>query len=58
MSIFFEVYKDKSKTLQPWRFRAKSSNGETMFTSEGYFSKWNAKRAIKRLNKDAEIRER
>ena len=34
--------------LQPWFVRLVSSNGQTLAISEGYFSKWNAKRAARK----------
>lgn len=38
----------KGRGLQPWRFRLVGANGEAMSQSEGYVSKWNAKRAARR----------
>jgi uncharacterized protein YegP (UPF0339 family) len=37
------------KGLKNWRVRLVSGNGKTLATSEGYFSKWNATRAAKRM---------
>lgn len=34
---------------QPWYVRLVSVNGQTLTISEGYFSKWNAKRAARRM---------
>ena len=41
-----EIFKGKGK-VQPWHIRLVGMNGETLALSEGYFSKWNAKRAAK-----------
>jgi uncharacterized protein YegP (UPF0339 family) len=35
--------------VHPWYVRLVSSNGQILATSEGYFSKWNAQRAAKRM---------
>jgi uncharacterized protein YegP (UPF0339 family) len=45
----FEVYKDKSGEF---RFRFKASNGETMFSSEGYKAKASALGAIESIKKN------
>ena len=39
----FELYKDKAGE---YRFRFRASNGEVMFSSEGYKQKASAKKAI------------
>lgn len=39
----------KGKGLQPWYLRMVATNGEILFFSEGYYSKFNAKRAAKKL---------
>ena len=41
---------------QRWRFRVVSSNGQIVAASEGYYSKWNAKRAAKKLHPGLAIR--
>ena len=46
----FEVYKDKAGEF---RFRFKASNGETMFSSEGYKAKASALNAIESIKKNA-----
>ncbi|KRB51705.1 hypothetical protein ASE04_09185 [Rhizobium sp. Root708] len=46
----FEVYKDKAGEF---RFRFKASNGETMFSSEGYKAKASALSAIESIKKNA-----
>ncbi len=46
----FEIYKD---TKGEFRFRFKASNGETMFTSEGYKQKASAVAAIESIKKNA-----
>ena len=38
----------KGKGLQPWFLRLVGANGKVLSVSEGYFSKWNAKRAAKK----------
>jgi uncharacterized protein YegP (UPF0339 family) len=35
----------KGNGLQPWYLRLRGANGAVLAVSEGYFSKWNAKRA-------------
>lgn len=45
----FEVYKDKAGEF---RFRFKASNGETMFSSEGYKAKASALSAIESIKKN------
>ncbi len=45
----FEVYKDKAGE---YRFRFKASNGETMFSSEGYKAKASALGAIESIKKN------
>ncbi|MDE1158491.1 MAG: YegP family protein [Neorhizobium sp.] len=44
----FEIYKDKAGEF---RFRFKASNGETMFSSEGYKAKASAVSAIESIKK-------
>ncbi|PDS38683.1 DUF1508 domain-containing protein [Rhizobium anhuiense] len=46
----FEVYKDKAGEF---RFRFKASNGEAMFSSEGYKAKESAVNAIESIKKNA-----
>jgi len=41
---------------QPWFVRLVSPNGATLSISEGYYSKWNAKRAANRMFAGLEIR--
>ena len=38
----------KGNGIQPWYLRLVGSNGTTLAVSEGYFSKWNAKRAARK----------
>ena len=38
----------KGKGVQPWYLRVVSDNGQVLSVSEGYFSKWNAKRAARK----------
>jgi uncharacterized protein YegP (UPF0339 family) len=49
MAYKFEIYKDRKGEF---RVRFKASNGETMFSTEGYSSKVSAKNAIKSLLKN------
>lgn len=44
--MYVEIFKGKG--LQPWRFRLVGANGEPVASSEGYVSKWNAKRAARK----------
>ncbi|QTK79939.1 YegP family protein [Agrobacterium tumefaciens] len=46
----FEIYQDKAGE---YRFRFKASNGETMFSSEGYKAKASAVHAIESIKKNA-----
>lgn len=46
----FEVYKDKAGQF---RFRFRASNGEVMFSSEGYAAKASALSAIESIKKNA-----
>jgi len=46
----FEVYKDSKGEF---RFRFKASNGESMFSSEGYKAKASAMSAIESIKKNA-----
>jgi uncharacterized protein YegP (UPF0339 family) len=50
MAYTFQIYKDKAGEF---RFRFKASNGETMFSSEGYKSKSSATSAIESIKKNA-----
>lgn len=45
----------KGEGRQPWYVRAVSRNGQTLTISEGYVSKWGAKRAARRMFPDTEI---
>lgn len=46
----FEIYKDKAGE---YRFRFKASNGQSMFSSEGYSAKASAMAAIESIKKNA-----
>lgn len=39
----------KGRGLQPWRFRLVGANGEIISQSEGYLTKWNAKRGARKI---------
>ena len=49
MAYAFEIYKDKKGEF---RVRFKASNGETMFSTEGYSSKASAQNAIDSIKKN------
>lgn len=55
MSNVVQIYKGKG--LKNWRVRLVADNGRILSISEGYFSKWNAKRAAKRMYPECAIRE-
>lgn len=38
----------KHKGRQPWRLHLMADNGEELATSEGYYSRFNARRAAKK----------
>ncbi len=38
----------KGKGLQPWYLRLVGANNKTLVVSEGYLTKWNAKRAARK----------
>ncbi|UOK69741.1 YegP family protein [Ancylobacter polymorphus] len=50
MAYKFEVYKDKAGEF---RFRFRASNGEAMFSSEGYKAKASALAAVESIQKNA-----
>lgn len=54
MANTIEIWKGKGH-IQPWRYKVKAGNGEQVAASEGYFSKWNARRAAQKLYPDAEV---
>lgn len=41
-----EIFKGAGR--QPWYVRLRGANGQVLATSEGYFSKFNAKRAARK----------
>lgn len=43
------VQLNKGNGIQPYYLRFVAENGETLFVSEGYATKWNAKRAFSKL---------
>ena len=43
------VYIVKGKGMQPWYVKLIGANNKTLSVSEGYASKWNARRAAKRM---------
>lgn len=46
----------KGSGRQPWYVRLVSSNGQILNVSEGYFSKFNAKRAAARMFPGVDIK--
>jgi uncharacterized protein YegP (UPF0339 family) len=44
----FEVFQS-ARGKQPWRWRLRGANGEIVCQSEGYVSRYNARRAARRL---------
>ncbi|MDP1618136.1 YegP family protein [Phenylobacterium sp.] len=50
MAYKFEIFKDKAGEF---RVRFRASNGEVMFSSEGYASKASAKNMIESIKKNA-----
>lgn len=55
LSMHVEIFKGEGR--EPWRVRLVGRNGEILNVSEGYFSKWNAKRAARRVFPNLELRE-
>ena len=47
----------KGHGIQPWFVRLIAPNGQTLSISEGYFSKWNAKRAARRMFPEADLKD-
>lgn len=41
----FEIFKGRGR--HPWFVRLLAENGQVLLVSEGYFSRWNAKRSVK-----------
>lgn len=41
----------------PWYVRLVASNGQVLAVSEGYWSKWNAKRAARKMYPGLTVRE-
>ncbi|MDO8901378.1 MAG: YegP family protein [Phenylobacterium sp.] len=50
MAYRFEIFKDKAGEF---RVRFRASNGEIMFSSEGYSAKASAKKMIESIKKNA-----
>lgn len=50
MAFKFEVYKDKANA---YRFRFRASNGEVMFSGQGYKQKQSAAHAVESIKKNA-----
>lgn len=50
-----QVFKGKTGVYKLWYVRLVSPNGETLALSEGYVSKWNAKRAAKKNFPEAKL---
>lgn len=47
MSATVQIFKGSG--LQPWYLRVVSVNGQTILVSEGYVTRWNARRAARKL---------
>jgi uncharacterized protein YegP (UPF0339 family) len=49
--LHVEIFKSATQPqrTQPWYVRLVADNGAILNRSEGYFSKWNAKRAAQRM---------
>jgi uncharacterized protein YegP (UPF0339 family) len=58
--MFLEIFKSNMISYpgrkQQWYVRLVAKNGETLNTSEGFASKWNAKRHAKKIFPNLEIR--
>jgi uncharacterized protein YegP (UPF0339 family) len=52
-----EIFKSRNypQRVHPWYVRLVADNGSKLATSEGYFSKWNARRAAKRMFPELEV---
>lgn len=44
--MHIEIFKGSG--VQPWRFRLVAANGETVAQSEGYLTRWNVQRAVRK----------
>jgi hypothetical protein len=57
--LHVEIFKTDTAPprVHPWRVRLVAGNGRKLAVSEGYFSKWNAKRAARRMFPELEIKE-
>lgn len=55
--LVVHVYRGEGRGRQRWRWRAVSSNGEIVASGEGYVTRWNAKRAARKLFPEAAVRE-
>ena len=53
--LLIELFKGKG--VQPWFLRLVAANGQTIAISEGYYSKWNAKRAARKVLPGFELKE-
>jgi len=45
----------KGRGLHPWFIRLRADNGQIVAASEGYLTKWNAKRAARKTFPDLEL---
>ena len=52
--MIVEIFKGNG--LQPWFVRLKAANDQVLSISEGYFSKYNAKRAARRMYPKIEMK--
>ena len=54
LGTHLEIFKGEG-SFQPWRFRMVGGNGEVISQSEGYFSKWNARRGARKTAERLDI---
>lgn len=52
--LVIELFRDRGR-VRRWRFRAVAGNGEIVAASQGYATKWNAKRAALHIWPDAKV---
>ena len=51
--VYVELYKGAGR--RPWRIRLVGGNGEILNISQGYATKWNAKRAARKVFPQLEL---
>lgn len=50
-----ELFKGAGRVIPGWYYRVRSSNGQTLSVSESYVTKWNAKRAARKIAKSLRV---